>query len=238
MVPARKAATPVLIALTLTLALTGCDPSEDDLTIVTESSEAPWPWETAPPTLTPTQTATDTPSPTRTRTPTPTPTPTPTTLTPEPDPEPEPEPEPEPTAESPAPPPPPASSTMTAREAEVVEITNEKRVKNGCDTLLRVDDRLVAAAQGHSADMAARDYFDHISPEGEGPGDRTAAQGYPEWSGENIALGYPTPESVVAGWMASDGHRANILNCDSVAIGVGAADSEDGIYWTQVFGSA
>ena len=36
--------------------------------------------------------------------------------------------------------------------------------------------------------------------------------------------------------MDSQGHRRNILNCDSVAIGVGAVDSERGIYWTQVFG--
>ena len=116
-------------------------------------------------------------------------------------------------------------------------MTNQERADNGCDTPLHVDDRLVAAAQGHSADMAARDYFSHASPEGLGPGDRTAAQGYPQWSGENIAMGYPTAADVVAGWMDSDGHRANILNCDSVAIGVGAADSSDGIYWTQVFGS-
>jgi uncharacterized protein YkwD len=126
---------------------------------------------------------------------------------------------------------------MSEREAEVVALTNKERANEGCDTPLRIDDRLVAAAQGHSADMAARDYFSHTSPEGDGPGERTAAEGYPEWSGENIALGYPTAAAVVRGWMKSDGHRANILSCDSVAIGVGAADSDKGIYWTQVFGS-
>jgi uncharacterized protein YkwD len=39
--------------------------------------------------------------------------------------------------------------------------------------------------------------------------------------------------------MDSPGHRRNILDCSSVAIGVGAADSGDagrGIYWTQMFG--
>jgi uncharacterized protein YkwD len=105
--------------------------------------------------------------------------------------------------------------------------------------MLRTDDRLVAAARGHSVDMATRDYFDHESPEGEGPGERAAAEGYPDWSGENIAMGYSTPEAVVEGWMDSPGHRRNILDCTSVAIGVGAADSGDagrGIYWTQMFG--
>jgi uncharacterized protein YkwD len=241
-VPARQAVTPVLIALALTLGVTGCDPaaSDDEVTVVTDSSQAPWPWETSPPTPTSAESATvtptATPTPTETATRTPTPTPTPTSEPPEPEPEPEPKPEPTPT-EAATPPPPPAGGPITAREAEVVELTNKKRAKDGCDTPLRVDDRLVAAAQGHSADMATRNYFSHTSPEGDGPGERTAAQGYPQWSGENIALGYPTPEAVVAGWMESPGHRANILNCDSVAIGVGAADSDRGIYWTQVFGS-
>ncbi|MBD0293379.1 MAG: CAP domain-containing protein [Jiangellaceae bacterium] len=125
---------------------------------------------------------------------------------------------------------------MAALAAEVVKLSNAERDKAGCDAPLRVDDRLVAAARGHSEDMAARDYFDHVSPEGDGPGERTAAEGYPQWSGENLALGYSTAEDVVAGWMRSDGHRRNILNCDSVAVGVGAADSEKGIYWTQIFG--
>ena len=102
--------------------------------------------------------------------------------------------------------------------------------------MLRVDERLVAAAQGHSDDMAARDYFDHESPEGEGPGERAAAEGYTEWSGENIALGYAIAEAVVEGWMDSPGHRRNILDCDSKATGVGVADSDRGIYWTQMFG--
>ena len=46
------------------------------------------------------------------------------------------------------------------------------------------------------------------------PADRIQAQGYSysTW-GENIAAGYASPESVVDGWMNSEGHRANILNC-------------------------
>jgi uncharacterized protein YkwD len=52
-------------------------------------------------------------------------------------------------------------------------------------------------------------------------------------------MGYRTPAAVMAGWMDSDGHRANILNCDFEAIGVGLArDSNGTAYWTQVFGRA
>ena len=52
-------------------------------------------------------------------------------------------------------------------------------------------------------------------------------------AGENIAMGYPTPEAVVDGWMNSEGHRANILNPSFTVIGVGYV--EQGHYWTQMF---
>lgn len=51
-------------------------------------------------------------------------------------------------------------------------------------------------------------------------------------AGENIAVGYKTPEQVVAGWMNSEGHRKNILNPKFTAIGVGYLE---GGYWTQFF---
>lgn len=121
-------------------------------------------------------------------------------------------------------------------EDEVVRLTNEERAKAGCDGL-RIDERLRTAARGHSDDMAARQYFSHTSPEGETPWDRAAEVGYPSPSAENIAQGYPDAESVVAAWMASDGHRANILNCRSNAVGVGVTVTGAGApYWTQMFG--
>ena len=112
-------------------------------------------------------------------------------------------------------------------------LTNIERSKNGCSAV-RVDSRLQTAAELHSKDMVDRNYFDHTTPDGKDPGDRAAAQGYPNWSGENIAQGYPTPAAVVQGWMNSPGHRANILNCQSKATGVGF-DARDNM-WTQMFG--
>jgi uncharacterized protein YkwD len=47
-------------------------------------------------------------------------------------------------------------------------------------------------------------------------------------------MGYRTAADVVAGWMGSAGHRANILNCDSHAVGIGY--DPRGYYWTQLFG--
>jgi uncharacterized protein YkwD len=84
--------------------------------------------------------------------------------------------------------------------------------------------------------MAARDYFDHNSPDGKTPWDRIEAAGYDAPAAENIARGQPTPQAVVDAWMNSEGHRANILNCKIKAIGVGVHLGEGGPWWTQDFG--
>jgi uncharacterized protein YkwD len=133
---------------------------------------------------------------------------------------------------------PPTTSTdvstgTAAVSAEVVRLTNVERAKVGC-VALRVDPRLAAAAQGHSEDMADRDYFSHTTPAGESPWDRAKAAGYADPSAENIAMGYRTAAAVVAGWMGSPGHRANIQNCASRAVGIGY--DTRGYYWTQLFG--
>jgi uncharacterized protein YkwD len=125
------------------------------------------------------------------------------------------------------------AGTATAYATEVVRLTNLERAKAGC-AALRVEPKLRTAAQLHSQDMADRGYFSHTSPDGRGPGDRAAAQGYRAWSGENIAVGFPTPAEVVTGWLGSAGHRANILNCRSASTGVGY-DARTRA-WTQMFG--
>ncbi|MCD2462764.1 CAP domain-containing protein [Streptomyces sp. MBT42] len=119
---------------------------------------------------------------------------------------------------------------------QVIALVNAERAKAGCGPL-SANATLTRAAQGHSEDMAARDFFDHTNPDGAGPGERVTAAGYP-WStyGENIAMGQSSPEQVMESWMNSPGHRANILNCDFKEIGVGI-HSQGGPYWTQVFGA-
>jgi uncharacterized protein YkwD len=141
--------------------------------------------------------------------------------------------------ESPAPTPAAATPTKTEvelAEAKVVELTNAERAANGCPALA-ADDRLAAAARAHSADMAANNYFDHVSQDGRSFVDRVKAAGYPAPGAENIAAGQRTADAVVKGWMDSPGHRANILNCKLKALGVGMARGGSyGIYWTQNFG--
>ena len=101
------------------------------------------------------------------------------------------------------------------------------------------NDKLTVAAEGHSQDMAAKDYFSHTSADGRSPFDRMRAAGYNgRLMGENIAAGYRTAAAVMQGWMNSAGHRANILNCGFREIGIGhATGGSYGMYWTQDFGT-
>lgn len=127
----------------------------------------------------------------------------------------------------------PAPEAVTAAEA-VFALVNEARATAGCPALA-VDPHLDQAALLHSTDMSARDYMDHVTPEGQDPSDRARAVGYTgQGVGENIAQGYPDADAVMDGWMNSDGHRENIENCAYRTIGIGVAP--DGWYWTQMFG--
>jgi uncharacterized protein YkwD len=120
-------------------------------------------------------------------------------------------------------------------EADVVRIMNKTRAGAGCDPLA-VDPRLDNAAEAHSRDMAQRDYFDHTTPEGITFRERIVNAGYANpATGENLAHGQRTAAEVMESWMASAGHRANILNCDFALVGIGL--DEDGMYWTQDFGA-
>ncbi|MEV4427891.1 sigma-70 family RNA polymerase sigma factor [Streptomyces sp. NPDC049602] len=145
---------------------------------------------------------------------------------------------------APAPAPRPTSTQTTSGSGsgsgstaqQVISLVNSERAKAGCGPLAE-HPLLTKAAQGHSDDMAARDFFDHTNPDGDGPGERITAAGY-TWSayGENIAKGQTTAAQVMESWMNSPGHRANILNCDFKEIGVGI-HTAGGPYWTQAFGS-
>jgi uncharacterized protein YkwD len=89
--------------------------------------------------------------------------------------------------------------------------------------------------------MAARNYFDHFSPEGKSPSDRMTAAGY-KWLnwGENITAGFTSGMEAVDTWIHSNsGHREQILTKELPEIGVGCADNGTGAYRTyatQVFG--
>ncbi|MQS16140.1 CAP domain-containing protein [Streptomyces kaniharaensis] len=133
--------------------------------------------------------------------------------------------------------PPVGGGTAQQFAQQVLDLTNEQRAQNGCGPLTG-NVKLQAAAQGHSNDMAARDFFDHTNPDGDNPGQRIDATGYQgRGLGENIARGQADPATVVDGWMRSPEHRANILNCAFTELGVGVHLGPGGPWWTQDFGT-
>jgi uncharacterized protein YkwD len=141
-------------------------------------------------------------------------------------------------AEAKARPAPAGAVDKAAYETQVAALTNQQRRAHGCPAL-RIDDRLIASARVHSTDMVQQGYFDHTGSDGSSFVAREIKAGYPKQgpSAENIAWGYRTPQDVVTAWMHSPGHRANILNCGSIAVGVGLAYTRGGsAYWTQDFG--
>ncbi|MFD7893877.1 CAP domain-containing protein [Streptomyces sp. NPDC059743] len=127
----------------------------------------------------------------------------------------------------------PAAPTSTA--AAVLGLVNQERAKAGCAPV-RADASLGALAQDFSEDMAARGFFDHTDPDGRTPWDRADAAGVKGLGGENIARGQATAQAVMDSWMNSEGHRANILNCDYTRLGVGVHNGSGGPWWTQDFG--
>ena len=130
----------------------------------------------------------------------------------------------------------------------VLQLVNEARRRGGTcgqqrfgpSPSLAWNDRLAAAALAHSRDMAEHDYFDHVDRSGAAVAQRASQQGY-RWRavGENIAGGQGSPQQVVAGWLASPGHCANMLSPDFTEMGAAYAinaKTKMDIFWTQVFG--
>ena len=128
---------------------------------------------------------------------------------------------------------PQADAGVTAYVQQVVRLVNEICAQNGLNALT-YDWELSRVAQYKSQDMKDNRYFSHTSPVYGSPFQMIKSFGITyRTAGENIAMGYATPQAVVNGWMNSPGHRANILNASFTRIGVGYV--ADGNHWTQMF---
>lgn len=126
-----------------------------------------------------------------------------------------------------------ATESTLSFEEQVVALVNEQRAANGLAPLT-LSQTLSNAARAKSQDMHDNNYFSHTSPTYGSPFEMLSTFGISyRTAGENIAMGYATPEAVMNGWMNSAGHRANILNANYTQIGVGYV--ADGNYWTQEF---
>ncbi len=108
-------------------------------------------------------------------------------------------------------------------EKQMLDLVNKERQAAGL-SLLQPDPELTEVARKHSADMFARGYFAHDTPEGRSPFDRMHdANVRFLTAGENLALA-PTIPIAHTGLMNSPGHRANILRREFGRVGIGVMD--------------
>lgn len=104
-------------------------------------------------------------------------------------------------------------------EQELIEATNEQRVRYGLSPL-RPDPQLILSARRHARWMTVRRSLQHTTAP----------------VAENIAMGQRNTREAIRSWMNSPGHRANILGRGYRSLGVAAYVTPEGtIYWCQQF---
>ena len=143
----------------------------------------------------------------------------------------------------------PAADNLPAVRAALLCLHNRDRAARGLPAL-RENKRLRAAAGAHARDMVRDGYFAHERPGGADMATRILDSGYATrrvWSlGENIAWGsgtLATAAEIHRAWMASPGHRANILRRQfrevgfGVALGVPVDGPDGGATYAADFGS-
>ncbi len=118
-------------------------------------------------------------------------------------------------------------------EADLLAGINARRAENGAPPLA-IDPRLVEVARERSADMVARDYFAHVTPDGLDVYQMLNARGIvSHLAGENLARNnWSDAESAahaVAGFMGSQPHRLNMLNAEFSRTGIGVAIGPGGM---------
>lgn len=125
--------------------------------------------------------------------------------------------------------------TNAVNDASFATLINGVRTANGVSSVT-YNAQLDQAAQAHSEDMLANDYFSHTGLNGSTVGARVSAAGY-NWKrvGENIAQGQTSESQVLDDWVASSGHQANNINPYFTEFGLGRAGTGSQTRWTLVF---
>lgn len=131
------------------------------------------------------------------------------------------------------------TAEILALEVEAFNLINQQRTTNGLNALV-MNESMREVARAHSQDMDARNFFDHVNPDGDDPFDRMADAGIAFSSAaENIAAnqGFADPAQTAAdSWFNSSGHLANIMTADFTETGMGVAKSNSNeFFFTQIF---
>jgi uncharacterized protein YkwD len=124
----------------------------------------------------------------------------------------------------------PSQQSVKRVRAATLCLLNQERTSRGLKRL-RTNRSLQSAASRYAARMSRQDFFAHVAPDGSSMVDRIRRTAYlravRRWSvGENLAWGAgrrATPEQTVAAWMASPGHKANVLDRRFAEIGIGVS---------------
>jgi len=128
-----------------------------------------------------------------------------------------------------------------AAEAEVIRLVNAQRQQAGLPGL-KASGKLAMAAQVQACDNAARRIYSHVGSDGSDLATRLKRTGYRyRLAAENTGRGFNQAARVVAFWMNSPEHRANILLPRAREIGVGLALSdapESRNHWITVMGAS
>ncbi len=120
---------------------------------------------------------------------------------------------------------------LDAFAIDMLAAVNQERSALGL-AALTWDARLAEAAADHAQDMIDNDFEGHTGSDGSSVGDRATRAGYQwSWVGENVAWGQTSISQVMAAWMDSPGHRANILHASFSQLGA----ARIGNHWVQVF---
>jgi len=115
---------------------------------------------------------------------------------------------------------------------EVIRLVNEERAKQKLPPLA-YEPALLAVAQLRAEESSQ--LFSHTRPNGDPWSTAFSDCGVFGHRGENLAYGQKTPARVVAAWMASPGHKANILNEKYSMLAVGVYQKGNTLYWAQAF---
>ena len=134
------------------------------------------------------------------------------------------------------------SAVQAARVLELVNAARAQERKCGRQSFapapaLKPSTVLASAAAAHARDMAEHAELTHTGSDGSKPADRITRAGY-AWraSGENVAAGQRNADAVVAAWLESPGHCANIMEPNFTEMGVAFVQvpgANPNIYWAQ-----
>ena len=121
--------------------------------------------------------------------------------------------------------------------ADLLAAHNRERAKEEKPPLT-IAPKLVEAAKAHADDMAEHETMSHEGSDGSEPAERVKRRGYRfVRTGENVAFGQQSVDSVVEAWMNSPHHRENILGDFSAMGGARVVGGEGTPYWCVVFGT-